>query len=93
MLRAACERWGFWAPGQDGRTGYGGVSMLSHSNGSVHHAWVLKDAPEMVRRTCFVDPVVFCLWEGGEFARRRRVVESSLALTELALCAWTIAIL
>lgn len=66
MLRAACERWGFWAPGQDGRTGYGGVSMLSHSNGSVHHAWVLKDAPEMVRRTCFVDPVVFCLWEGGE---------------------------
>lgn len=66
-IRAACVRWGFWEPGQDGRKGHGGVSMLSHSNGSVHHGWVLKDAPELVRRSCFVDPVVFSLWEGGKF--------------------------
>lgn len=66
MVRGACARWGFFAPGDDGPKGRGGVSLLSHSNGSVHHGWVLKDAPELVRRSCFVDPVVFSLWEGGE---------------------------
>jgi hypothetical protein len=60
-LKAACKTFGFWSP-EDG----GGVSMLSHSNGSVHHGWVVKDCPEMILRNTFVDPVVFCLWEGGE---------------------------
>ncbi|GMK55583.1 hypothetical protein CspeluHIS016_0206390 [Cutaneotrichosporon spelunceum] len=64
MMRGACARWGFFEPGDDGPKGRGGISLLSHSNGSVHHGWVLKDAPEMVRRSCFVDPVVFSLWEG-----------------------------
>lgn len=66
MVRTVCQKWGFWTPGQDGRMARGGVSMMSHSNGSVHHGWVLKDAPELVRRSTFVDPVVFSLWEGGE---------------------------
>jgi len=41
-----------------------GVTMLSHSNGSFAHAWMLKHYPSMVTRSCFVDPVVFCSWEG-----------------------------
>ncbi|KAJ3882897.1 hypothetical protein F5051DRAFT_343702 [Lentinula edodes] len=41
-----------------------GVTMLSHSNGSYCHAWMLKDYPHMVTRSCFVDPVTFCGWEG-----------------------------
>lgn len=34
-------------------------------SGSTAHAWVLKDAPDLAARSLFVDPVVFCLWEGG----------------------------
>ncbi|CAK5275613.1 unnamed protein product [Mycena citricolor] len=41
-----------------------GVTMLSHSNGSYPHAWCLKQHPEIVSRSCFVDPVVFGSWEG-----------------------------
>ncbi|KAG9317401.1 hypothetical protein JVU11DRAFT_1600 [Chiua virens] len=41
-----------------------GIVMLSHSNGSFLHAWFLKAHPEMVVRSCFVDPVTFCCWEG-----------------------------
>ncbi|KAF8551453.1 hypothetical protein OG21DRAFT_1478115 [Imleria badia] len=41
-----------------------GIVMLSHSNGSFLHAWFLKAHPEMVARSCFVDPVTFCCWEG-----------------------------
>jgi pimeloyl-ACP methyl ester carboxylesterase len=41
-----------------------GVTMLSHSNGSYTHAWMLKGYPEMISRSCFVDPVTFCSWEG-----------------------------
>ncbi|KAJ4478210.1 hypothetical protein J3R30DRAFT_3333115 [Lentinula aciculospora] len=41
-----------------------GVTILSHSNGSYCHAWMLKDYPHMVTRSCFVDPVTFCGWEG-----------------------------
>lgn len=41
-----------------------GVTVLSHSNGSFIHAWLLKAYPEMVSRSCFVDPVTFCSWEG-----------------------------
>ncbi|KAL0949481.1 hypothetical protein HGRIS_009534 [Hohenbuehelia grisea] len=45
-------------------TGARGITMLSHSNGSYCHAWMLKMYPEMVSRSCFVDPVTFCSWEG-----------------------------
>ncbi|KAF5387854.1 hypothetical protein D9615_000474 [Tricholomella constricta] len=41
-----------------------GVTMLSHSNGSYTHAWVLKGHPKLVGRSCFIDPVTFCSWEG-----------------------------
>ncbi|KZT12486.1 uncharacterized protein LAESUDRAFT_668166 [Laetiporus sulphureus 93-53] len=41
-----------------------GVTMLSHSNGSFAHAWMLKHHPSMVTRSCFIDPVTFCSWEG-----------------------------
>ncbi|KAF9485285.1 hypothetical protein BDN70DRAFT_871298 [Pholiota conissans] len=41
-----------------------GVTMLSHSNGSYTHAWMLKGHPELIGRSCFVDPVTFCSWEG-----------------------------
>ncbi|KAJ6628695.1 hypothetical protein B0H10DRAFT_1988844 [Mycena sp. CBHHK59/15] len=41
-----------------------GVTMLSHSNGSYLHAWCLKRYPEIIARSCFVDPVTFCSWEG-----------------------------
>ncbi|KAJ3987296.1 hypothetical protein F5890DRAFT_1631901 [Lentinula detonsa] len=44
--------------------GQNGVTILSHSNGSYCHAWMLKDYPHMVTRSCFVDPVTFCGWEG-----------------------------
>jgi len=41
-----------------------GVIMFSHSNGSFAHAWFTKAHPEMIARSCFVDPVTFCSWEG-----------------------------
>ncbi|KAF9534250.1 hypothetical protein CPB83DRAFT_902204 [Crepidotus variabilis] len=41
-----------------------GVTLLSHSNGSYVHAWMLKGYPEIIGRSCFVDPVTFCSWEG-----------------------------
>ncbi|KAH9482722.1 hypothetical protein JR316_0004822 [Psilocybe cubensis] len=41
-----------------------GVTLISHSNGSYAHAWVLKGHPDIVARSCFVDPVTFCSWEG-----------------------------
>ncbi|EPQ59444.1 hypothetical protein GLOTRDRAFT_109691 [Gloeophyllum trabeum ATCC 11539] len=41
-----------------------GITLLSHSNGSYVHGWMLKSHPEMVYRSCFVDPVTFCSWEG-----------------------------
>jgi hypothetical protein len=41
-----------------------GVTLMSHSNGSYLHAWILKDHSALVDRSCFVDPVVFCSWEG-----------------------------
>ena len=37
-MTAICKRWGFW----DGDKS-GGVSMMSHSNGSVAHAWCESD--------------------------------------------------
>ncbi|KAE9410640.1 hypothetical protein BT96DRAFT_953179 [Gymnopus androsaceus JB14] len=34
------------------------------THGSYCHAWMLKDYPHMITRSCFVDPVTFCGWEG-----------------------------
>ncbi|TRM67722.1 hypothetical protein BD626DRAFT_479629 [Schizophyllum amplum] len=48
----------------DERQRRAGVTMMSHSNGSYTHAWILKDHPSIVTRSCFVDPVTFCSWEG-----------------------------
>ena len=42
-----------------------GITLASHSNGSYVHAWFLKDAPDIVARSLFIDPVTFCGWEGG----------------------------
>ncbi|GAA6010902.1 hypothetical protein JCM11491_004592 [Sporobolomyces phaffii] len=41
----------------------GGATVLSHSNGTIVHAWLVKHAPELCARNCFVDAVCFCLWE------------------------------
>ncbi|WWC65979.1 uncharacterized protein I303_108601 [Kwoniella dejecticola CBS 10117] len=62
-MKKICTQWGFWD--ETARSSArGGVSMLSHSNGSVGHGWILKDCPTLIKRNTFVDPVVFCLWEG-----------------------------
>ncbi|GAA5933035.1 hypothetical protein JCM10213_009270 [Rhodosporidiobolus nylandii] len=41
----------------------GGCTVLSHSNGTIVHGWLLKDHPSLVARSCLVDPVCFALWE------------------------------
>lgn len=42
-VKAICTKWGFWEEPQTGMgqraETIGGVSLLSHSNGSVHHGW------------------------------------------------------
>ncbi|TCD64755.1 hypothetical protein EIP91_003646 [Steccherinum ochraceum] len=62
-----------WVDGDDGEAGEEkkekaesrtGVVVLSHSNGTFIYGWLLKAHPEMIARSCFVDPVVFCQWEG-----------------------------
>lgn len=40
--------------------------ISSHCSGSYCHAWMLKSYPEMITRSCFIDPVTFCSWEGGK---------------------------
>lgn len=49
-LRALVAKWGF----EDGMT------VVSHSNGTIVHGWLLKECPELIKRSCFVDPVTFC---------------------------------
>lgn len=41
-----------------------GVVVLSHSYGSFVHTWLLKAYPHIAVRSCFVDPVAICCWEG-----------------------------
>lgn len=36
-----------------------GLTVLSHSNGTIVHGWLLKGAPHLVRRSLIVDPVCF----------------------------------
>jgi hypothetical protein len=52
--------------GSAGSSARRGIAILSHSNGSIAHGWLIKDCAEMILRNALVDPVVFCLWEGGE---------------------------
>lgn len=53
-IRRAAKRHGF---------DKSGLTVLSHSNGTIVHGWLIKEAPELCRRNCLVDPVTFCLWE------------------------------
>lgn len=79
-IKAVCDKWGFGPKEQTGLVksdGRGGLSVISHSNGSVHHGWreypplvsginniVIKDYPGLISRHTFVDPIIFCLDEG-----------------------------
>ena len=76
-ISRTCAKFGFWTPATSDADAQGGCSILSHSNGSVPHAWsmlilsgemalmiVLKDIPSLAVRNTFVDPIVFCIWEG-----------------------------
>ena len=43
----------------------GGATLVSHSNGTMLHGWILRRAPELVRRSVLIDPVSFRLFEGA----------------------------
>jgi hypothetical protein len=67
----------------------GGIVLLSHSNGSVGHAWLLKDKPWMTKRNALVDPIVFCSWEGGKLLSQATLMITSdliILLTIPDLC-------
>ncbi|TIC18635.1 hypothetical protein E3Q13_01814 [Wallemia mellicola] len=40
------------------------TDIVSHSFGTIAHTHILKDAPHLVNKSVFLDPVTFCLWEG-----------------------------
>jgi hypothetical protein len=63
-IKLACERWSFFDEAID-TSPSDGIVIMSHSNGSVGHGWLLKDCPSIAKRSAFVDPIVFCLWEGA----------------------------
>ncbi|SGY79652.1 BQ5605_C008g05187 [Microbotryum silenes-dioicae] len=44
--------------------GYTECTILSHSNGTMVHAWLLRGAKELCRRNVLADAVSFCLWQG-----------------------------
>lgn len=39
------------------------ATILSHSNGTMVHSWVLRGLPELCHKNILVDPVCFRLWE------------------------------
>lgn len=41
-----------------------GIEILAHSNGTVVAGWIIKAFPELVKRSCLLDPICFALWEG-----------------------------
>ncbi|BGP37379.1 hypothetical protein JCM10450v2_001288 [Rhodotorula kratochvilovae] len=58
----------------------GGCTVLSHSNGTIVHGWLLKHQPQLVARSCFVDPVAFQLYEpwvcyNALYARAKKPME------------------
>ena len=46
---------------------------MDYDSGSYTHAWMLKEHPKLVTRSCFVDPVTFCSWEGGAYTDPTRI--------------------
>lgn len=65
-----------------------GVTVLSHSNGTMVHSWLLKSAGDVVRRSCFVDPVCFQLWVPhiiGQFLYRKPATAVMVGVAHL-LC-------
>jgi len=38
-MKKICTKWGFWEDGGEKGRAKGGVTMLSHSNGSIAHSW------------------------------------------------------
>lgn len=43
----------------------GKATILSHSNGTMVHAWLSREIPQLGHRHILVDPVCFRLWEGA----------------------------
>ncbi|KAL4081679.1 hypothetical protein V8B97DRAFT_1913654 [Scleroderma yunnanense] len=60
-----------------------GVVLLSHSYGSFVHAWFLKAYPHLAVRSCLVDPVAVCCWEGVDVLRYDGIVMAALYLMPL----------
>jgi hypothetical protein len=84
-IKLACQRWGFFNEETSGSATNDGIVIMSHSNGSVGHGWILKDCPTIAKRSAFVDPIVFCLWEGAvceRFCYRSPRTVSSLDMSE-----------
>lgn len=46
--------------------GFDKATILSHSNGTMVHGWLLRYRSELCARNILVDPVCFRLWEGGK---------------------------
>ncbi|KAL9932167.1 hypothetical protein V8E36_008939 [Tilletia maclaganii] len=42
-----------------------GMCLISHSNGSMIHGWMLRAMPGTFKRNVLVDPVCFRMWEGA----------------------------
>ena len=59
-IKAVCDQYGFKK-----------ATILSHSNGTMVHGWVMRDYPELCARNVPVDPVSFRLWEVRRTARGR----------------------
>jgi len=59
-IKAVCDQYGFKK-----------ATILSHSNGTMVHGWVMRDYPELCARNVLVDPVSFRLWEVRRTARGR----------------------
>lgn len=53
LIRAMIERHGFDECG---------VSVMSHSMGTILHTWLLKHMSDLIQRSILVDPVCFQLW-------------------------------
>lgn len=45
--------------------GFETATLVSHSNGTMLHGWILRREPQLVARSVLVDPVSFRLWEGA----------------------------
>lgn len=41
-----------------------GIEIVAHSNGTAVAGWIMKAFPQLVKRSCLLDPICFALWEG-----------------------------